>query len=192
MATTKTFKVLPQESAPYNRLLELLPVTDLTETTAATGQEFRVTIPAGSRIRDVVAIISPVGDASVAAFDDVTLTVGDSSSAVAFIGSQQIAKLAATPIKIAGMNKADAVTLTSTNGTAAGASASLANLAAEAEKIGDDVRALHAVSALGKIYTSADYLKVVVTPESGKSLSDLDQGAIRIFVELQSFDKLIG
>lgn len=37
-----------------------------------------------------------------------------------------------------------AVTLTSTNGTAAAASASLANLAAEAEKIGDDVRAIHA------------------------------------------------
>lgn len=34
--------------------------------------------------------------------------------------------------------------LTSTNGTAAAASASLANLAAEAEKIGDDVRAVHA------------------------------------------------
>lgn len=37
-----------------------------------------------------------------------------------------------------------AVTLTSTNGTAAAASASLANLAAEAEKIGDDTRAIHA------------------------------------------------
>lgn len=36
------------------------------------------------------------------------------------------------------------VTLTSTNGTAAAASGSLANLAAEAEKIGDDVRAIHA------------------------------------------------
>lgn len=36
------------------------------------------------------------------------------------------------------------VTLTSTNGTAAAASADLAALAAEAEKIGDDVRALHA------------------------------------------------
>jgi hypothetical protein len=36
------------------------------------------------------------------------------------------------------------VALTSTDGTAAAASASLANLAAEAEKIGDDVRALHA------------------------------------------------
>lgn len=35
-----------------------------------------------------------------------------------------------------------AVTATSTNGTAAAASASLANLAAEAEKIGDDVRAV--------------------------------------------------
>lgn len=34
--------------------------------------------------------------------------------------------------------------LTSTDGTAAAASGSLANLAAEAEKIGDDVRALHA------------------------------------------------
>lgn len=34
--------------------------------------------------------------------------------------------------------------LTSTNGTAAAASASLANLAAEAEKIGDDARAIHA------------------------------------------------
>lgn len=34
--------------------------------------------------------------------------------------------------------------LTSTDGTAAGASASLANLAAEAEKIGDDVRAIAA------------------------------------------------
>lgn len=37
-----------------------------------------------------------------------------------------------------------AVTLTSTNGTAAAASANLANLAAETEKIGDDVRAMHA------------------------------------------------
>jgi len=36
-----------------------------------------------------------------------------------------------------------AVTLTSTNGTAAGA-ADLAALKAEAEKIGDDVRAMHA------------------------------------------------
>jgi hypothetical protein len=38
----------------------------------------------------------------------------------------------------------NAVTLTSTNGTAAAASADLAALAAEAEKIGDDVRALYA------------------------------------------------
>ena len=37
-----------------------------------------------------------------------------------------------------------AVALTSTNGTAAAASASLSDLAAEAEKIGDDVRAIHA------------------------------------------------
>lgn len=37
-----------------------------------------------------------------------------------------------------------AVTLTSTNGTAAAASADIAALAAEAEKIGDDVRAMHA------------------------------------------------
>lgn len=36
------------------------------------------------------------------------------------------------------------VTLTSTNGTAAAASASLSDLAAETEKIGDDVRAIHA------------------------------------------------
>lgn len=36
-------------------------------------------------------------------------------------------------------------TLTSTNGTAAAASANLAGLAAETEKIGDDVRAIHAV-----------------------------------------------
>lgn len=40
------------------------------------------------------------------------------------------------------------VTLTSTDGTAAAASANLANLAAEAEKIGDDVRALHAALKL--------------------------------------------
>lgn len=39
---------------------------------------------------------------------------------------------------------ASVVALTSTDGTAAAASASLANLAAEAEKIGDDVRAIHA------------------------------------------------
>ncbi len=37
-----------------------------------------------------------------------------------------------------------AVTLTSTNGVAAAASANLAALAAETEKIGDDVRAIHA------------------------------------------------
>jgi len=36
------------------------------------------------------------------------------------------------------------VVLTSTNGTAAAASANLANLAAETEKVGDDLRALHA------------------------------------------------
>lgn len=40
------------------------------------------------------------------------------------------------------------VSLTSTNGTAAAASASLSNLAAEAEKIGDDVRAIHAALVL--------------------------------------------
>lgn len=40
------------------------------------------------------------------------------------------------------------VSLTSTNGTAAAASANLANLAAEAEKIGDDVRAIHAALVL--------------------------------------------
>lgn len=40
------------------------------------------------------------------------------------------------------------VALTSTNGTAAAASASLANLAAEAEKIGDDVRAIQAALIL--------------------------------------------
>lgn len=40
------------------------------------------------------------------------------------------------------------VTLTSTNGTAAAASADLAALSAETEKIGDDVRALHAALKL--------------------------------------------
>ena len=40
------------------------------------------------------------------------------------------------------------VALTSTNGTAAAASADLAALAAEAEKIGDDVRAIHAALKL--------------------------------------------
>lgn len=40
------------------------------------------------------------------------------------------------------------VALTSTNGTAAAASASLENLAAEAEKIGDDVRAIQAALIL--------------------------------------------
>lgn len=47
------------------------------------------------------------------------------------------------------------VTLTSTNGTAAAASASLANLAAEAEKIGDDVRAIHAALVLRGILAPA-------------------------------------
>lgn len=47
-----------------------------------------------------------------------------------------------TPIKVVVI-----AALTSTNGTAAAASASLANLAAEAEKIGDDVRAIGAALA---------------------------------------------
>lgn len=40
--------------------------------------------------------------------------------------------------------------LTSTNGTAAAAAADLAALAAEAEKIGDDVRAIHAAALLAQ------------------------------------------
>lgn len=47
------------------------------------------------------------------------------------------------------------VTLTSTNGTAAAASASLSNLAAEAEKIGDDVRAVHAALVTAGIIAPA-------------------------------------
>lgn len=47
------------------------------------------------------------------------------------------------------------VVLTSTNGTAGAASASLANLAAEAEKIGDDVRAIHAALVSAGIIASA-------------------------------------
>lgn len=45
--------------------------------------------------------------------------------------------------------------LQSTNGTAAAASASLANLAAEAEKIGDDVRAIHAALVAAGILVAA-------------------------------------
>lgn len=48
------------------------------------------------------------------------------------------------------------VDLTSTNGTAAAASASLSDLAAETEKIGDDVRAIHAaLVTLGLIGATA-------------------------------------
>ena len=54
-----------------------------------------------------------------------------------FDGDLVVVQVVATPL-------AAAPTLTSTNGTAAAASANLAGLAAEAEKIGDDVRALHA------------------------------------------------
>lgn len=54
-----------------------------------------------------------------------------------FDGAYVVVQVIATPL-------ATAPTLTSTNGTAAAASASLANLAAETEKVGDDVRALHA------------------------------------------------
>lgn len=46
-------------------------------------------------------------------------------------------------------------TLTSTDGTAAAASASLANLAAEAEKIGDDVRTIHAALVTAGILAPA-------------------------------------
>lgn len=46
------------------------------------------------------------------------------------------------------------VTLTSTNGTAAAASANLSGLAAEAEKIGDDVRAIHAALVLSGFITA--------------------------------------
>lgn len=47
------------------------------------------------------------------------------------------------------------VTLTSTDGTAAAASASLASLAAEAEKIGDDTRAIHAALVAAGIIAPA-------------------------------------
>lgn len=47
------------------------------------------------------------------------------------------------------------VTLTSTNGTAAAASANLSGLAAEAEKIGDDVRAIHAALVAAGILAPA-------------------------------------
>lgn len=49
---------------------------------------------------------------------------------------------------------ASVVDLTSTNGTAAAASANLAGLAAEAEKIGDDVRAIHAALVARGILTT--------------------------------------
>jgi len=51
------------------------------------------------------------------------------------------------------------VTATSTNGTAAAASASLANLAAEAEKIGDDARA--AIVLLNKLRTDLIALGII-------------------------------
>lgn len=47
------------------------------------------------------------------------------------------------------------VTLASTNGTAGAASASLANLAAETEKVGDDLRAIHAALVLHNIIAPA-------------------------------------
>ena len=54
-----------------------------------------------------------------------------------FEGTRVVVQVIASPL-------ATAPTLTSTNGTAAAASADLAALAAETELIGDDVRALHA------------------------------------------------
>lgn len=145
----KEFNQLPRQSSPFTHLL-ILTAADLTETTAATAQEFRVTLPANCRVTDVVLDVRRgPEDLDDATLDDVQITIGDSAGATQFMTAKQIAAKNGTPIKFA----------------AAAASAQ-------------------------KVYTAADYLKVVITPETGKNLAALDVGEIRIYVTLHKRGQL--
>lgn len=189
MATNVNFTQLPKESLPFNRVLILKAGRDLTDATNAEAQEFRAAIPAGYRLDDLILDVPVLPqDASDTAFDDVQITVGDSSSATAFLAATQIAAKAGSPVSFAGIKRgAGSVTLTSSqNATAAATDLATAEALANALKanynqLQTDVAAIAAASVKGKLYAAADYLKVVVTPKTGKALASLDLGEIRLF-----------
>lgn len=191
---------LGQEAFPFTRKIVLKAGVDLSETSTGTAQEFRATIPANSIIWGPVVLLIPPGptgaadfplDASDVAFDDITVSVGDSVATGNLIAATQIAKLAGSPIQIGIGNRLANISLGNVNGAIAALTISgsysqseVQALRAAAETLADDVRALAAAGQTAKLYTAADYIKIVVTPESGKALSNLDTGEINILVPL--------
>lgn len=100
------------------------------------------------------------------------LLIGQTGEKLAFLGATPIvqrvgaAQAAVTATSTNGTAAAAIPgALTSTDGTAAAAAADLAALAAEAEKIGDDVRAVHAAALLAQAETEkiGDDVRAVVT-----------------------------
>lgn len=200
MATTLNFHQLPKESLPFNRLALIRAITELTDSTTSEAQEFRVTIPANSRLSDLIVTV-PVApqDVSDSGYDSVLLKVGDSSAADAFVASKEIAGLAGSPVAFAAMKKLDNLTIGNADSEISGltiggtySQSEVQALRTKCEELADDVRAIYAalVSGLGKTYTSADYLSITVTPKSGKKLSLLDVGEIRVYCAMQRAGEL--
>ena len=68
-----------------------LTYADLTETTVNTAQAFTIAVEAGDLFRVVYAkLITPLEDASDAAFNSCAATIGDGGSATRFLGSTQL------------------------------------------------------------------------------------------------------
>lgn len=143
---------LPQQTAAatgYNWSITLTH-EDLTETTANTAQTFEVlTVKVGSLLKDAaIYLVTPFEDASDAAFNSNTVTVGDGSDVDRFIAATQVNE----------------------NGTEVDAKGS-ANTAPYA-------------------YTAADTIDIVVNSMSGKSLSNIDTGELKVLLNLVELSDL--
>ena len=114
------------------------------------GEEVRIRCN-GTASTGEIAVLEAIAGANIGKVRKLPATAGVYFSPGSFaedVVDEKLAKIDALPrIIVVADSVAAPAALTSTNGVAAAASADLAALAAEAEKIGDDVRALHAVVA---------------------------------------------
>lgn len=171
--------------------LEIAAAAVLAGAVADDTLTFRIALPALPCVVGEVAlgVPKPLADASDAAFNVTTASIGDTGSATKWIP--------ATEVNVNGTE----ITLTSSKHTLASATLGNANseisgltiggtysqaevqlLRTAAEELGDDVRNIQAMGA--KRYTSTNYINVLLTPASGKSLADLDTGEIVIAADI--------
>lgn len=166
---------------------------DLTEETANTAQVLNLlNVKAGQAVRLVKAVlVTPLKDASDAAFNTTAVTVGDGSDADRFLASMELnengtevdLKLGPQTLPVA----LTAATVTTPDGSDAGTTQTLANaLKVEVNKMITDTAAIVAalVASPYYIYSADDTVDLTVNSMSAKALNDIDTGEVHFFFHI--------